>query len=111
MNFDDLCRFMNFDDIKPAARSTVVVDYDSRDDVLCVRRSDATDVATAEAPYDGAGIYLSSDASGVVVLVTIMAASGMPVGLWPTHPDRGLMPPDLLDAIDTWVRAHGRGAV
>ena len=106
MNFDDIAR-LSFEEFDAIMRSSVVVDYDASADVLYVRRSDARTVNSNDAPNDGY-LILSNDATGAIVAAKLMAASEMPVAFWPTHPDRELIPRDVIDA---WVRANGRGAV
>ena len=106
MNFDDLCRFMAFDDAATEP-PTVVVDYDAENDVLYVRRADSRVANSREAPSD-VGLILSKDATGAVVLVTILAASEMTVAFWLAHPDRESIPLDLRGAIDAWVAENCR---
>lgn len=76
--------------------------YDAQADVIYVRSEGARSVTSNEAPSDG-HLILSTDASEAVVGTTLMAASEMPADFWCTHPDRGLVPTDLLAAMDAWI--------
>lgn len=106
MNSDDHsgCTFAEF---RSATGSIVTVDYDAHGDVLYVFRKGAKVKHSSETPNDGY-VIVSYDATEAIVGVTLLGASEMPVAFWPTHPDRGAIPPDLLEALDAWVQAHGK---
>lgn len=79
----------------------MILDYDSRGDVLCVYRNGAVFAHSSETPHDGC-LVLSYDATVASVGVTLIGAS-VNAAFWPTHPDRGEIPPDLLAALDAWI--------
>lgn len=85
--------------------SGVLVRVDEISDVFYARRENTSSAFSNEAPNDGY-LVISYDAGGNIVGIKLMAASEMPHEFWRRHPDRGVIPPDLLDAIDAWVQSR-----
>lgn len=81
---------------------SMIVDYDEVCDVIYVRRDDARTVNSEEAPNDGC-LILSDDAQGETVAAKLLFVSEMPPEFWWSHPDRGLIPADVLSAMDAWI--------
>lgn len=107
MNSDDHagCTFAEF---CSASGSIVTVDYDAHGDVLYVFRKGTKSKHSSETPHDGY-VIVGYDAADVIVGVTLLGASEMPVAYWPTHPDREMIPLDLRAEMDAWVRKNGKG--
>lgn len=74
---------------------------DQATDVLYARIPDAGIARSREAPSDGF-VILNEDESGAVVGVQILYASEF-AEHWGEHPDRHLLPVELIEALDRWV--------
>lgn len=85
----------------------VSLTIDERADVLYARRPGVPIRTSREAPGDSY-LILNLDAGGNVVGVQLLAAHEMPADFWREHPDRGALPPDLLAALDRWMREQRR---
>lgn len=83
----------------------VDVKHDDSADVLYVRRDVARIVNSKEAPDDGY-LILNYDSLGSVVGVQLLFASEMDLIYWRSHPDRNVLPVDILTELDSWFDSH-----
>lgn len=77
--------------------------YDVTTDVLYVKLCNAAIVTSREAPTDD-GLILNEDCGGHVVGVQLLEASK---AKWSNHPDRGLVPQPMAQALDTAIKRLG----
>lgn len=90
----------------------IMIDFDDLTDVVVVQRDGAAIVKARPAPHDN-HLMFELDASGAVVGIEVMGASDRVPSFWRGHPDRGLVPAEILSEADRWL-AHlwadlGRG--
>lgn len=83
----------------------VNVKHDGAADVLYVLRNVARVSISREAPDDGYMI-LNYDSFGSIVGVQLMCASEMDMNYWRSHPDRSVLPVDILAELDSWFDRH-----
>jgi uncharacterized protein YuzE len=83
----------------------ISVSVDTAADVLYVKREHARIVDSAFAPNDSDFVVNYDDVHNVVG-VQLIAAAELEPRLWFEHPDRLLIPSDILDAIDAWFKAR-----
>lgn len=88
-----------------AVRLTV----DGTQDVLYAKRTDGIVKNSAEAPNDDY-LILNFAADGSVIGIQVIEAHGLIPDEWKRHPDRGLVPPDILEEVDRWFTGED-GAV
>ena len=79
-----------------------MIDFDAMTDVLVVQRDGAAIVKGRPSPHDN-HLMLELDAGGAVVGLLLMSASVRILSAWRAHPDRGLLPPDILAEVDAWL--------
>lgn len=78
--------------------------FDELTDVVSVYVDGTRAERARPAPIDS-HILLELDASGGVVGVEVMRASDLARNRWAEHPDRSVVPTDLLSELDRWL-AH-----
>jgi uncharacterized protein YuzE len=81
----------------------VRITLDPAADVLYVKVDQARIADSMCAPHDDLLIF-NMDPSGQVVGVQLLGASDLPIVDWVEHPDRSMLPMELLDAIDACLR-------
>ena len=82
--------------------SAIVLTFDDVQDVLYAKRVSAIVKSSAEAPSDSY-LILNMASDGSVVGVQVVDANGIPTEEWKHHPDRSLVPKDILDVVDRWI--------
>lgn len=85
--------------------SDVRMTHEPVGDVLYALRSGVHVAKSRTAPEDDY-LILNMDTVGNIVGVQLICAATMPVSFWKDHPDREIVPQDLLTALDTWIGSH-----
>jgi uncharacterized protein YuzE len=75
---------------------------DKNQDVLYIKYRDILSHHGKEAPHDGY-LILNYAEDGSVVGLQILDATKITWNEWIQHPDRSLIPSDILQVIDRWV--------
>ena len=83
---------------------------DKVQDVLYIVRADGYIFTSSPTPNDGY-LILDFDRDGTTVGARLLDARGMPAAEWKRHPDRHLIPRDLLFGLDEWFDAKETGNV
>lgn len=89
--------------------SAVRLTIDDIQDVLYAKRDGGIVKKSREAPHDGY-LILNFGPDGAIVGIQVVEARGMVPEEWRRHPDRGLVPPDILEAVDRWFAQWSPGS-
>lgn len=84
---------------------TISVRYDEAHDVLHIKRQTRGLKHADEAPND-CNLIVGRNANGVIVGVQIVGARRLSYREWASHPDRILLPINILARIDQWYAAR-----
>lgn len=87
-------------------RRRFVTTLDEVRKVLYVREFDAYPFTSREAPRDG-GLILSYDRAGAIIGVQLIDPEALRGKPWQQHPDRELLPADLLALLDEELKDSG----
>lgn len=85
-----------------SGRSRVLIKFDDLTDVVSVYLADTIADRVRPAPHDR-HMMLEVDTAGSVVGVEVQGASSRMRARWELHPDRSLLPGDLLLELDAWL--------
>lgn len=82
--------------------SRIIVRFDSVLDVLAATRAGAAVVRARPSKSDGR-LILRLDSGGAVVGLEILGPTEIRPQFWREHPDRHILPPELLSEVDAWM--------
>ena len=88
-------------------RRLVEVDFDDLTDVLSAFVAGTTTDRVLPAPCDG-HLLVERDASGNVIGVEVLNASALRYSFWQTHPDRNILPYEILQVLDSWISSRAK---
>lgn len=89
--------------LDPAVLSTrrVLIRFDNDTDVVSAFLAGSKSSDVAPAPFDR-HLLLDRDEGGCIVGIEVHGARALVPAAWRTHPDRVVVPPDILEQVDSW---------
>jgi hypothetical protein len=92
-------------DNKVLLSTKVLIDFDGLTDVVSVYLADTMAAHFGPAPTDH-HMLVERDEGGRVVGVEVLGASALVPSFWNRHPDRHILPSEILDELDRWLKHH-----